>query len=221
MNIGPVTLTRDSALLWLPVIAGAITYLTNMPPPWHWSYNQWLATAGAGVAALSMKLQNSALPSGSEVARGIRDNGRPLAVLLAIGLAAGASSCASLPINPNSASPRHLVTVTVVSGNAILGALQDGERGLVCGTATAPPAPACVDAERHKAIAADFVTAFSIHRAAAQLVRDTPAGTPTTSDVAKMLGDVAVLIDKILGRMPASPQKDQLLVRAQTIGGQR
>lgn len=230
MKIGPITLTRDSA--WWGVsaalsFAAVLSTLTDPSGPMSLAYYgipaSWLPyirLLGLLNTWWSGKMSNSPAPSSTEVARGIRDNGRPIALLLALGLAAGASSCGGF-INPNNTSVKHLVTVTVVSGNAVLGALQDGERGLVCGTATAPPAPACVDQARHQAIAADFVTAFQTHRAAAQLVRDTPAGAPTPGDVARLLGDVNVLVDRILVRVPASTSKAQLIAKVQAIGGQR
>lgn len=231
MKIGPVTLTRDSAWWGVSAVlsfAAVLATFTDTSGPLSLAYYgipaSWLPyirLLGLFNTWLSGKMANSPAPSSGEVARGLRDNGRSLAVLLAFGLALGAQSCATLGINPNTSSARHLVTVTVVSGNAVLGALQDGERGLVCGTVTAPAPPACVPVDRHKAISADFVKAFQVHRAAAQLVRDTPAGAPTPSDLARLLGDVNALIESILARVPASTAKAQLISKAQAIGGQQ
>lgn len=61
MKLGPLTITRDSALLWLGVLAGLVTYLENMPPPWLWSYAQWMAAAGAVISGVFLKLQTSPL----------------------------------------------------------------------------------------------------------------------------------------------------------------
>lgn len=54
-------LTRDSRLLWLGVAGGAIAYLMAAPPPWTWSYYQWLQAAGAFIAATSTKYMTSGL----------------------------------------------------------------------------------------------------------------------------------------------------------------
>lgn len=233
MKIGPITLTRDSAWWAVSAVVSAAVFLSTfhagggaddptalayigIPDLWL-PYIRLIAFANVWISG---KMSNSKLPDSGEVARGIRANGRPIvALLLAVALGA-ASGCAGF-IKPNPTSVKHLVTVTVVSGNAVLGALQDGERALVCGTTNAPPAPACVAADRHQAISADFVTAFQLHRSAAQLVRDTPVGAPTSADLARLLGDVDALIDRILARVPTSTSKSQLIAKAQTIGGQR
>jgi hypothetical protein len=61
MTIGRLAITRDSAVLWLGVVAGVIGYLSHMPPPWLWGYEQWLAAASAATAGLFLKLQTSPL----------------------------------------------------------------------------------------------------------------------------------------------------------------
>jgi hypothetical protein len=210
MKIGPVTLTRDSALLWLPVIVSACTFLGTMPPPWRWTYTQWIQTASAAAAGLSLKLQSSRLPSAAEVARGIRDNGQPIALLLALGLAAGGlSSCASL------GSPRHRAAISVVSADAILSAIQDSEMALVCGRSTAPAPPRCVPHERHQEISAKLVTAFQYDRRIAELVRALPAGE-SSPDVATLVGQIRALVDAVLALIPESAQRRTLVA---SIGG--
>jgi len=54
--------TRDS-LVWLLAIIGAlVTYLINTPPPWEWTYNQWLAFAAFAVSTAAGWLKTSPLP---------------------------------------------------------------------------------------------------------------------------------------------------------------
>ena len=60
-------LTRDSLILWLPVVAAAITYLLAAPPPPQWDYYQWLQAAAAVVAATSTKFMTSSLPGKDDV----------------------------------------------------------------------------------------------------------------------------------------------------------
>ena len=54
-------LTRDSFVLWLPVVGAAITYLLAADPPTTWDYHQWLQAAAAIVATVSTKLMTSPL----------------------------------------------------------------------------------------------------------------------------------------------------------------
>lgn len=79
MTIGPVTITRDGALLWLLALSAAIAYLSAAAtPPTQWGYHEWLQ-AGAAVAAWGIgKLQVSPAPSSAEVKRGFRDSGEPV-----------------------------------------------------------------------------------------------------------------------------------------------
>lgn len=123
-----------------------------------------------------------------------------------------ASSCAT------AGGPRHVATVSVVSAHAVLSAVQDTERALVCGAATAPPAPACVPADRHRAISADLVTAFDYDGQVATLVRALPAGGTWPATVPVLLGKIAGLVDRIVGTLPASPQKTSLVAQ---LGGVR
>ena len=52
-------LTRDS-LLWSFLILGAVfAYLGTMPPPWEWTYAQWIQSLAAVVATISGILRNS------------------------------------------------------------------------------------------------------------------------------------------------------------------
>jgi hypothetical protein len=62
MKIGPFTVTRDSAALWLPVAGAVLAYLLASPPPTQWSYYDWLRAAAAVIAASSTKQMTSSLP---------------------------------------------------------------------------------------------------------------------------------------------------------------
>lgn len=79
MKIGPVTVTRDGALLWLLAAAALIGYLSSAPLPfWDWDYHAWLQFAAAAAGWGIGKLQVSPAPSTGEVARGFRDDGSPI-----------------------------------------------------------------------------------------------------------------------------------------------
>lgn len=130
-------------------------------------------------------------------------------LVLAIGLGAF-SGCASM------GGARHPATVSIVTAHAVLSAVQDGERLLVCGGASAPAAPACVPPDVHRKIAGELVTAFDLDGQVARLVRALPPGAMSPADVPGLLGRIAALIDRIFALIPASSQKAAL---AQSIGG--
>lgn len=120
-----------------------------------------------------------------------------LAILASLGCASG--------------SPRHITTVSVVTGHSILSFAQDTEMGLVCGKPTAPPAPTCVDAERHKEISGIFVQAFDLDIRAAKLAKALPDGAAQSADLTAILAQVEDLLKVILGKIPGSPKKDALV----------
>lgn len=127
---------------------------------------------------------------------------RALVLLLAVTL--GASSCASL------GGARHKATVSVVSADAVLSAVQDTEMGLVCGRPSAPAAPACVPEDRHRQISAKLAEAFGHEKRIAQLVRALPAGA-SSPDVASLLGQIRALLDAVLAMIPDSAQRKALV----------
>lgn len=126
-------------------------------------------------------------------------------ILLALVLSAG---CATV------GGPRHVATVTVVTGHSILAAVQDTTRALYCGTPTAPAAPLCIDDTRRRQIASALVTAFDLDAQVARTVR--PVGQPTPAGVADLIGQIAALVDKVLALIPKSSQRAQLVAQ---IGG--
>jgi hypothetical protein len=111
---------------------------------------------------------------------------------------------------------KHTATVSVVTAHAVLSAVQDGERLLVCGGPSAPAAPACVPPDVHRKIAGELVTAFDLDGQVLRLVRALPPGTMAPSDVPGLLGRIMAIIDRIVALIPASSQKAALV---QQIGG--
>ena len=108
---------------------------------------------------------------------------------------------------------RHTATVTVVSAHAVLSAVQDTEKAMVCGQSDAPPAPACVTPEKHREISGHLVTAFDLDGQIAQLVRALPAGSTLPANVPNLLGQIAALVQKVLALIPNSTTKDALVQR--------
>lgn len=218
MKIGPITLTRDS--VWWGVsaalsFAAVLATFTDTSGPLSLAYYGIPASWLPYIRLLALvntwfsgKMSNSPAPSSGEVARGIRDNGRPI-VLLLLAVALGASSCASL------GGARHRAAVSVVSAKAVLGAIQDVEMTLVCGRATAPPAPSCVPIEKHREISAHLVTAFGYNEKALKIARALPGGE-TSPDVFTLIGQVRALVDAVLALIPESPQRRALVAN---IGG--
>jgi hypothetical protein len=111
---------------------------------------------------------------------------------------------------------RHGATVSVVSAHAVLAALQDGERVLVCSGPSAPAPPACVAPAKHREVAGYFVTAFDLDAQVARTVRAIPPGGVLPSNVAELVSQIAALVEKIIKAIPASPQRESLIER---IGG--
>jgi hypothetical protein len=105
---------------------------------------------------------------------------------------------------------RHVATVTVVTADSVLSAIQDTEMGLVCGKSTAPAPPACVPIERHREISDKLVTAFSYDKRIATAVKALPPGA-ASADVAELLGQLQGLVDAVLALIPQSPQRQTLL----------
>lgn len=124
--------------------------------------------------------------------------------LLFVGILLLASSCAS------QGGPRHIATVSVVTAHTILATLQDTEMALVCGKPTAPEAPRCVEAEKHKEISGYLAQAFDYDGTVARLVRALPPGSPQPAQVGELLARISELVSKILASIPASPQKATL-----------
>lgn len=60
-NLSPMGLTRDSLILYLPLLGAAFAYLAVMPPPTQWTYAQWIQTGAASIAAITAWLKTSPL----------------------------------------------------------------------------------------------------------------------------------------------------------------
>jgi hypothetical protein len=124
---------------------------------------------------------------------------KPILLVLAVLALAG---CA--------AKARHVATVTVVSAKGALDITQDTEPLLVCGVATAPPAPACVTADVHKAIHAQLAEAYEVHKQLATAVRDWPQGQPAPATIPAYLAQITELLQHIVDALPAGGTKDRL-----------
>lgn len=133
---------------------------------------------------------------------------RPRQLLLAALLVV--SACATV------GGPRHVATVSVVSAHAVLSAVQDTERALVCGAATAPAAPACIPDEVHRKVSADLATAFQYDIDVHNLVRAAPTDTSLPATVPALLGKIAAILDQVVAALPTSTQKQALVAQ---IGG--
>lgn len=69
-------LTRDSALWLVTAVGSIVTFLTPLPPPWEWSYAQWLQAIGAAGLGLSGWLATSPRPHSEEGNAKITPSGR-------------------------------------------------------------------------------------------------------------------------------------------------
>jgi hypothetical protein len=137
---------------------------------------------------------------------------------LVLAVALSSASCAGQP-PPNAPTPRRVAVVSVATAHAVLGALQDGERALVCDTAGAPAPPLCVNQTTHRRISGELAKAFDLDIAMIRLVRDLPAGAPFPADVPKLIADIAVAIDRIVALIPPSALRDRLTGQLRQIGG--
>lgn len=54
-------MTRDSYVLTLAIAGAILTYLAAAPPPWAWSYPEWIQAAAALVGIVAGKLATSPL----------------------------------------------------------------------------------------------------------------------------------------------------------------
>jgi len=112
--------------------------------------------------------------------------------------------------------PRHLGTVSIASAHAVLSTVQDTEKAIVCGQPQAPVAPACVTPDQHQQISAQLVTAFDYDERIARAVRALPPTAALPSDVTQLLGELTTIVNTVLGLIPSSPAKTQLVAK---IGG--
>lgn len=127
-----------------------------------------------------------------------------VAVFMLFGLTL--QGCASL------GGARHIATVSVVTSHGILALVQDTEKALVCGGATAPAPPACVSASAHQANAANLAKAWGYEGDIERIVRALPQGSAAPSQLATLLGQINVIIDNVVKAIPASAPKTTLIV---------
>lgn len=158
-------LSRDSLLLWIPVLGALIAYLLSAPPPTEWGYTQWLQFAAAVVATASAKLMRSPLKGENDAPSVNPSRFGPLVLILL--LAGGASGCAA------KFTPLQQVQVT----HDALATAQDLEAQLCWGVATVHQGPAdrsyCttpvaqaigLTTARHQALNGKLKIAFDLHR---------------------------------------------------------
>lgn len=100
----------------------------------------------------------------------------------------------------------HLATVSVVSAHSTASVVQDAADAFVCGTATAPAAPRCLDTDQRKAIAAKLSPAFGLTGRIASEVKAWPPNTPLPATIPGLLAQVSALIRDVLALLPADAQ---------------
>jgi len=127
--------------------------------------------------------------------------GAVLALVLAI-LVVG---CAS------AGGPRHIAVVSVVTAHSTLAAVQDTEALLVCGTATALPAPQCITPEAHRAFAKKLVTAFDLDGQIAKQVLAWPPDQALPPVITNLLSQLDAILAELIAALPNTPATDRLL----------
>lgn len=120
-------------------------------------------------------------------------------VLAALAIAIFTSACG--------AKQYHIATVSVVSANAVAGAVQETADAFTCGSATAPPEGKCLSTEQRKAVAAKLSPAFGKIGEVAQVVKDTDPADPIPDAVKSLLDQAKELLNQALALLPASAQK--------------
>ena len=101
----------------------------------------------------------------------------------------------------------HIATVSVVSANAVAGAVQDSADAFTCGAPTAPPEGQCLSTEQRKAVAAKLSPTFEKIGEVAVIVRDTDPLDPIPASVKSLLQDAKDLLNQALALLPVSAQK--------------
>lgn len=101
----------------------------------------------------------------------------------------------------------HIATVSVVSANAVAGAVQDTADAFTCGTATAPPDGKCLTVDQRKAVAEKLSPTFAKIGEVAQIVKDTDPADPIPDSVKSLLEQAKDLLNQALALLPAGAQK--------------
>lgn len=134
----------------------------------------------------------------------------PLLLILSLAMSGGATC------NRRAQPARHIATISVVTAHSVLAAVQDTEAELVCGRPNAPVVQ-CIGHDNHVTNLLKLREAFEYDGQVARLVRATPAESPTTREVLDLIARIQELVSNILDGIPASPQKQNLIVQ---LGGQ-
>jgi hypothetical protein len=114
----------------------------------------------------------------------------------------GCSGCATI------GGARHKAVITIKTAHTVLASVQDFEMTIVCGRADAPPEPACVTTALHKEVSEYLAEAFEYDKQVAEIVKAIPPGAPAPVEVFDLINKISALVNKILGRLPDSFQKD-------------
>lgn len=114
------------------------------------------------------------------------------------------ASCASL------GSARKQGTKSYLVVHAGLVAISEAEPRLVCGRATAAPAPACIPLDVHHTISAKIEQAALTDKAANALLMDLPASDPQPAEVTRLLVDLSQVINEVMAMIPSGPTKTEL-----------
>lgn len=101
----------------------------------------------------------------------------------------------------------HLATVSVTSAHATASVVQDTADAFVCGAATAPAAPQCLDTAQRRAIAEKLSPAFGLTGRIASEVKAWPPNAPLPASIPALLAQVTQLINDVLALLPASAQQ--------------
>jgi hypothetical protein len=195
VKIGPVTITRDSALLWLGVLAGILTYLQHQTRIDTWGYDQWMSALGMAVTGLMLKLQTSSLPSKEDVAK---LGGRALMVLALLG-SISATGCSLLTGNA-----RHTGVVVETGIAKSLFAVQDLAKE------SAVSFPDVMTPERFKEFNKAFVPVLELGLQVNRTVRTWPVGQPAPVELSSLVTQLKTLSDTALKTLPPGDVKTKL-----------
>ena len=121
---------------------------------------------------------------------------RRIAVLVMLAALGG---CALLNKAPK---VQHVVNVSAITAEKTLAALQDTEALVVCGEATALPAPKCLTKEQHVEANRKFVVAFGLAAQLGRTLRAVPAGKPLPEEVTALVMQIQQLVDAIWAVLP-------------------
>ena len=101
----------------------------------------------------------------------------------------------------------HIATVSVVTAEAVAGAVQDTADAFVCGAPTSPPEGRCLSTDQRRAVAGYLSPTFDKIGQAADLVKQSAPDAPLPTAVGSLLQDATDLLNKALALLPEAAQK--------------